>query len=117
MKHKEGFKRLSLDDMKERRRAEEAKQVMDKHVDRMMKQVDEQIDKTLLEVLQELGFKQAVEGITVEEVEKIHAELLETGHFLNISKEVDLEGGLTVKFQLVKCMREINFNFSLDEEK
>lgn len=116
MESKKPFKQVTIKEAQERKKA---KELLDKYTDKYLAEIDFATDKAVVDVLRELGYTEAVEGMSVEEAERIHSDMNSKGMFLNISKEVTLEGGLVIRVSLVQTARELNFTFDTDnlEEK
>lgn len=112
MKHKSFDRQPTMEDFE----AKKAKDTIDKVVNEFTEMVNSETDVAMVQVLQHLGFKDAHEGMTVEEAEKVHAEMLKRGEFINVSKEMNEDGSVTVKISLVKCLKELNFKLGVDSE-
>ena len=87
MKSKEPFKRLTIDEMRKLKesRSEEAKTVS-AMMDAFAHQIDQEVDKVVLELLTELGFE-VKQGMTAEELALLDKQMKDAGVGINIESE------------------------------
>lgn len=112
LKQKEGFgKKLTMEEMLKRTEEAKKKDVIQSKIDEFAHLIDVETDKAVVDVLKELGFDNAEEGMTDEQAEKLHSLMKENGQFINISTET-VGNKHVVTVSVIQTVRTLEFDLS-----
>jgi hypothetical protein len=104
MESKRHFQRITVDDMK----AEKARIEMERKLAELMSYIDQQTEKAVGEVMNELGYNYR-EGMTFEEVKELHEQLEQDGITFDIDTE-QVGSKYIVKVKVSQLARTLEFD-------
>lgn len=110
MKPKEGFeKKLTLEEMVKKTEEAKKQNKYQQKADELAHEIDMEIDKAVVDVLKELGFEDAEEGMSDSEAKRLHDLMKEAGQFINISYE-QVNDKYIVTVSVIQTARTIEFD-------
>lgn len=115
MEKKAGFeKKLTLDEMMKKHEEVKKKGEMVSAIDYLAHKIDEETEKAIVEVAQEMGYE-ARAGMTLEEASELHKKMLADGYYLNTSTE-QVGSKYVVTVSIVQTARVLEFDLTGGED-
>jgi hypothetical protein len=103
VEQREPMKKLSIDKKKQKEVRERTAMV-----DAMMEQIDHEVDLAVIDLLKELGYE-AKEGMSLEEAQKLEAEMSKAGQYISIVPRQE-EDTYIVDLQVIQLARTLKFD-------
>lgn len=110
MQKREGFKRVTIEEMRQRKQESE-------RLEHLMGYIDGEINKALVDVVHELGYgvNLTEDGVPAEELNRLEKEMVANGEFINVDTRQEGEQYI-VSIRVVQIARELKFDLGGDTQ-